>query len=648
MTLVGLVLVLVAAVVLPGMAGGISLTALEDPVSRRPGMVLARGLAVGLAAWLLTAGLLVRTVGISVTSTIVATVLLAVLSLVVLLVPANRQVLRTARRDAAYLGSAAGLALLAWAPLGLLVWAATSVGTLASTPWYYWGLARQILDTGHFPETSVEFGETVPFLADYPLFSSGTAMVMAPLPASAQPEVLAAVVTLGVVVLGCAAALLARGWGAPAALSLVAAPLAVTLGIGAFRLLGYRPEGFALGPSLLVVVLVLDWLRHRAWTSLVAAAVLAAVVSQVHGIAFLAMALLLVAATLTVLLTERWRPWQLLRTAALAGTALLAGFAVLGLAMGRFSGSGTSTGVGALDGEEDPTWAFRKLALGQDPTEPPTASRLVSASLEDLYEERTTLVLVVLVVAAAVVLAAAVWRRGEGWRETVRPLVFLVLGAGLVLGVGYLVVLSFDTYVPRRTGSQRLFLEATLVVPVFLAGATAAVVALAEERRRLRGTATAAVLVVAVGGGLLSAYELRQEAHDWRPAAADREALESVEIPSDAVVVANAYTEGYVHHVTGATVLLEGRAPYTFPDQLDRSLRLLQEAKRFYADPAANSQFLDRYDVDYVLHTDPESFSLTSANTFDDAVEAGRLRELPQLREVVSSEGLVVFRHEAS
>ena len=647
MTLLGIALTLVAAMVLPGLAGGAALTALDGPQPSRPGMLLARGLASGMAAWLLTAGVLVRTVGISATSVVVAAALLAVLSLVVLLLPASREVLRTARGEAAYLGGAAGLALLAWSPIGLLVWAASSAGTLASTPWYYWGLARQILATGRFPETSVEFGEAVPFLADYPLFSAGTAMVMAPLPESAQPEALAAVVTVAAVVLGCAAALLARAWGASATLSLVAAPLVVTLGIGAFRLLGYRPEGFALGPSLLVVVLVLDWYRHRTWTSLVTGSVLAAVVSQVHGIAFLGMVLLLVAATLTVLLTDRQPPWPLLRSALLSGASLLAGFAVLGLVMGGFSGSGTSTGVSALDAaEEDPTWAFRKLALGQDPTPAPSASRLVTDSLQDLYGDRTIAVVAVLVVAAVAVVAAALRRRGESRRETARPLVFGVLGAALMLGVGCLFVLMWDTYVPRRTGSQRLFLEATLVVPVFLAGAAAAIVALVGERRPLRHIVTGGLLVLAVGGGILSAYELRQQADDWRADAEDRAALESVAIPPDAVVVANAYTEGYLHHVTGATALLEGRAPYTFPDQLDRSLRLLQEAKRFYADPAANREFLDRHDVDYVLLSDPDSFSVTSANTFDDAVGADRLRALPELREVVSSEGLVVFRHE--
>jgi hypothetical protein len=159
---------------------------------------------------------------------------------------------------------------------------------------------------------------------------------------------------------------------------------------------------------------------------------------------------------------------------------------------------------------------------------------------------------------------------------------------------------------------------------------------------------TSAALALALAGGLLTGYALHQEADGWAPAQEDRAALESLELTGDTVVLANAYTEGYLGHVTGATVLLEGRAPYTFPDQLARSLRLLLDAKQFYADPADHLDFLRRHGVDYVVLSDPESFAVTSANTFDDAVGVEQMRAVPELEEVVSSEGLSVFRYGAS
>jgi hypothetical protein len=638
----GLALTVLAVFVLPGLAGGVGLTLLagRSGVQLRGGVLLSRVLASGLAAWLLTAGLLVRTVGISGASAVVAGAVLTVGSLGVLLLPASRSVVRQARADASYAAAAAGLALLAWAPLGLLVWGATSVGTFASTPWYYWGLARQILETGHFPETSVEFARSEPFLADYPLFSSATALVLAPLPESAQPAAIAAVVTLGVVLLACAAALLARALGSSSTASLVAAPLAVTLGIGAFRLLGYRPEGFALAPSVLVAVLVLDWFRHRERSSLVLGCVLGAVVSQIHGIAFLAMVVLLVAVTVA-LLVEGPRRGAFLRTAVVTAVLLVVAFAVLALAMGRFSGSGTSGGIVDTAGGTDPTWAFRKLAVGSDPTPAPSVSELIDNGLEDPFEDRTNLVVGVVLVAVGVVLAAARRRR-----DALRPLVFLVTGLAGMAAIASVFLYGWDTYVPRRTGAYRVVLEATLLLPVFLGAAASVGVAMVGERGRARRLLTAAVLALALVGGFLSSYGLRQEAHGWRPAEEDFASLESLDIPADAVVLANAYTEGYLGQVTGATVLLEGRAPYTFADQLDRSIRLLQDAKAFYADPADNLDYLDRHDVDYVLASEPDSFSVTSANTFDDAVGAEGLRQVPELEEVLSSPGLVVFRYE--
>ena len=250
----------------------------------------------------------------------------------------------------------------------------------------------------------------------------------------------------------------------------------------------------------------------------------------------------------------------------------------------------------------------------------------------------------VVVAAVVVVLVAALLSRGRR-RQVAQPLVFFVLAAGSMLGIGYLFVLAWDTYVPRRTGSQRLFLEATLVVPVFLAGAASTVGRYAGDRVWGRRVVTGALLVLALAGGLFSALEIRGEADDWSPRSDDRAALEAVDVPAGSVLVSNAYTEGYLSHVTGGAGLLEGRAPYTFPGQLERSLRLLREAKAFYADPAGNQAFLDRYDVDYVLYSEPGSFSVTSANTFDDAAGVEELREVPGLEEVVSSPGLVVFRH---
>ena len=640
MTLLGLLLTLVAVVVLPGLAGGLTVGLAFGRVTTRDGgsppeVVVAACLAAGLAAWLLTAGLLVRTVGITATSTRTAAVVVAVASVGVLVLPNVRRAWGVLIPAVRWAGAAALLALLAWAPVGFLMWG-TDSGTVASTPWYYWGLASQLAEAGTFPAASVEFATQVPYLADYPLYTGAEAMLMTGLAEGAQPAVLNLMTMVAVITLGTGAALLARTWGATPTASLVAAPLAVATGVGVLRLLGSRPEGFALGLSLLVVVLVVDWLRSRDVASLWWGSVLAAVVAQVHGIAFVVTGLLLVAAAVT-LWTQR-RSWGLVATAAGTALGMLGVVAALGLAMGRVSGSSTSAGIADVAGGQDPTWVFRQLVRAREPGPPPSRLDLLEYGFERLYDPWTVPVAVLM---ATLVVALLVRARTD--RGALPHAVFFTTALSLLVSVTCVFVFGWDSYVPRRTGSERILLEATLLPPVLMAGATSVA---ASALRGGRGRALSMGMVaLALAVGLVSSVQRTQDAADWRPTSADREALESLDIPADAVVLANAYTEGYLRHATGARPLLEGRAPYTFPDQLSRAVDLLQGAREFYRDPSGGLDFLDEQDVEYVVVARPGSFAITSEHLLDDGTGLARLRAVPQLEEVLSSEGLVVFRY---
>jgi hypothetical protein len=129
-----------------------------------------------------------------------------------------------------------------------------------------------------------------------------------------------------------------------------------------------------------------------------------------------------------------------------------------------------------------------------------------------------------------------------------------------------------------------------------------------------------------------------------RPAPSDVQGLASLDIPPDAVILSNAYTEGYLAQVTGAQGLLEGRAPYTFPDVLTRANALLREAKAFYAAPRRNLDFLERNRVSYVLVSERRSFSVGTDNVFAPRARTGRLDASPALTRVLSTPGLVVYR----
>ncbi len=135
------------------------------------------------------------------------------------------------------------LTALVFAPLGYAI-VHTSWSPLGSTPWYYYGLARQVADVGSIPATSVEFATTTPFLNDYHLFTTGTAMLLVQDPRA--PITVVTIVTLISVLLvslGAVAAASALGAGRRAAL--VAIPSVLASGIAAIRLAAYRPKGWA-------------------------------------------------------------------------------------------------------------------------------------------------------------------------------------------------------------------------------------------------------------------------------------------------------------------------------------------------------------------------------------------------------------------
>jgi hypothetical protein len=125
---------------------------------------------------------------------------------------------------------------------------------------------------------------------------------------------------------------------------------------------------------------------------------------------------------------------------------------------------------------------------------------------------------------------------------------------------------------------------------------------------------------------------------------ADAQALRALVLPSGSVVLANAYTEGVIAELLDSSGLLEGRAPYTYPDLLNRANTLLRDGARFYADPAHNLDFLRRNHVGYIIIAAPDSYALTESSVFDDVAPMKVFGELPPLVRILQSPGLSIFR----
>lgn len=628
-----ILLALFLCMLLPGIAGGTLLTSYAaDP--GRSGALLTRSLACGLAVWLIASGVLARTVGLTRTSSWVTTGLLAVLSVVVLALPRCRALgvpLLTAARD---LGAIAGVALLTWLPMLVLV-LRTSWGPLGSTPWYYASLASRIAGVGHVPALTTEWGTRLPFLDDYHLFSTGTAMLLAESPA-AYVRTLQVITVLSVLMLACGAALFTRALGAGRVASLAAVPVAIATGAAAIRLTSYRPEAFALGLTLLVVTAVVDWLRHHEPPSLVAGCLLVAALAQVHGIALLTTGIMLVA---SVVASWPGGPlWPVVRRTGVGAAALVASILVLALALGSASGTQHVGGLSDRGGLVDPTWLFVRRIAGLGPSMPPTNAAVARQAVTSSYDGTGVWVSVALVLATIVLLVAA--RRSPLARSVLVFTGLSVLGIAMVAAV---FALGWTGYVPRRTGSQRLVQEATLLVAPYLAGALACVPALARRSSWQRPVVAGGVVALVLGG-LLGTLHIASLVDRQRPPAEAVRALGRLHVAPGSVVLANAYTEGYLDEVMGAQGLLEGRAPYTFPTVLVRANRLLAQARAFYEAPAAHRDFLVRHHVDYLAVGHLYDYTLGTDNVFRIHVARRELKHLPGLTRVLRIHGLTVYR----
>jgi hypothetical protein len=569
--------------------------------------------------------------------------LVAAASVVVLLLPRYR----------GRLGGACGPALRRFAevtvvgavvfvPLGWVI-ASTTWSPLGSTPWYYYGLARQVAEAGSIPSTSIEFGAATPFLNDYHLFTTGTAMLLTQY-GGGPITVVNTVALLSALFLALGMTALTSTLGAGRVAALCSVPIALAVGIGPQRLVAYRAEGFALGLAVLLAALGIDWLRSGDRRSLIGAVVLAATLSQVHGIAALTGGVMVTAAAL-VLLLRGPRRRQLIR-AAIALGALLLGVLVVGLVFREASGTVHAGGLADRGGIADPTWEFFRAARDRPPSVPPSNWALVQVTLKVLYDWQKWWFVPVLVLALV-----GLWRarRQPPAREVVGFTLLSLLGLGVVAAV---FALGWQGYVPRRTGASRLIADMSLLGPPLVAigleGLIAGGSALPRTgpSRPARGprAVLAVVLVLLTALGLKTMTRFGDYFDGQRPTRAQLAVWQAIPATSSDVILSNAYTEGFIPDTTGAAGLLDGRAPYTFADQLARANRLFREAADFYDDPASHWSFLAANHVTWVVVGDRGTHSLGTGNMWSTPADPGVLRACSGLRQTASTEGLTVFK----
>ena len=587
------IVALVAWIVLPGSATAAVVCRTTSPVS--PVRVLTIAIASGLSVWFLGSELLARLDLMTTTGAVVGTAVVGVASLVVALGP-GRAGLRVLRSEPVLVELVVMLVATVVVAFPLLLLVAGRMDTLnGTTPWYYLDLARSVAHVHGVPATSPEWATHLPFLDDYPAFTSGTALLLA---VGGTKSMVAAqavrIVTLvavgrgGVPVRGAPSARPGRPrrcpWSccSPAPRTSARWPRTV-------------PRRRATRSVFIVGALAKLWLDERRNLDLVLATIGLLALSEVHGIGWLFDALVVGGLAVgSVLFSPERR--VALRAGVLLVGVLVAGWLVGNLVLGSgLSGANKLGGLPPSDGA-DPTWKFVNLVSGHLVSRPaPSAAEAAGRGIIRGFIGLGAWWYFAVAVVAVVLLLVVAWRGRGVIRQAAREysVMALLVVAGCVGGLGVVRVAMVDVRADPHGWGR--------VVPLTFALLPAGI-ALGD----LRGAAPA----MACGRGDRRA-RARRRRHGARalvlrparpPATDPRDARGSPHARAlrDDLVLTNAYSEGFVTALGGRGVL-DGRAPYSEPHALEHANRLLTRSVAFFADPAKNPLPSGVKGIDYVL-----------------------------------------------
>jgi hypothetical protein len=587
------IVALTAWVLLPGLATAAVVCRGREPVA--PVRVLTVAGASGLSVWFLGSEVLARLNVMTTTGAVAATVVVGVASLVVLLGPGRRG-LRTIAAEPV-LGELAVMlvaAVLVAIPMLLLV--TKRLDTLnGPTPWYYLDLARAVVHAHGVPATSPEWATRLPFLDDYPAFTSGTALLLSVggVKSMAAAQVVRMLTLVGV---GAAAYLFARAVGATraaAAVSLVALIVSTTY-VG--KIASYRPEATGYVLVFLVGALAKLWLDQRRNVDLALATIALLALSEVHGIGWLFGALIVGGLAIASVLFSHERRVALRAGVLLVGM-LVGGWLVGNLVLGSgLSGANKLGGLPDADGA-DPTWHFVNLVAGRLVSRPaPSAAEAARRGITRGFIGWGAWWYLAVVVVTLVLLLAVAWRGRAALRTAAREYVamsIVVITGCVAVSVWFAV--RWSTYVPTRTGWGRIVPLTFALLP-----AAIALVVSAVSDKRVRAIAVAVVLVLGVAT-MVHGRDYYDQLERQQPARDTLAALRDLRLSPNDLVLTNAYSEGFVGAVPGARGVLDGRAPYSEPAALNHANQLLEQSVGFFADPAKHPLPPDAKGIDDVL-----------------------------------------------
>ena len=241
-------------------------------------------------------------------------------------------------------------------------------------------------------------------------------------------------------------------------------------------------------------------------------------------------------------------------------------------------------------------------------------------------------------------------------------------GIGVYL-LAVLICVYYSTWVPQRVGPMRLMPYWALIFPIFLAGVAWAAARLLSSwapalpgrlgRLRFKGQGSwfgaavgiaPAVVVSALALWTFTTIAASQDRgvpafyiSEPRAGGLSQGALDSYEwmsqnLPANALVLANGYTEGALGMLSHRTGLLDGRTPFAQPDPWrSEAIRWLGQARAFFLEPAATPV---PGGAGYVLVAD---HSVNLGGSYF-PTDRDAIRRDPDLRPVQKFDGVTLYR----
>jgi hypothetical protein len=516
--------------------------------------------------------------------------------------------------------------------------------------WRYWADGLEIASAGHVPPESLQWGEELPTTVSKVATNSLEAAVIffnGPDPFSGMRAILL------VAAVGLVAGLIALGrelglgvFSALVPVLTVLLPREAPFGREMSHDLGsYTAENLGRMATVCALVAAIYALRAPTRLPLVFVGLLLALSALTHAIPTAIGCVLLAAYGLGVVLLDRHRLRPLLaRGALLVGVIGITYVAVVGVTRGALGFETAASGSWEdFPAGIDPTLSFSRGEYtpfaprhGAWVTPP---QRLVAEYAKKTFAlpgSAWSLGLIIALFGATVLL---LWRR-----RGLVPIATMAWGwSAFMLVAAFFFSLRYETHVPGHFGLWRLFdyavLLPALVIPALLAG-------VAMLLRRFRWTNVVAVTGVAAVVALVCALAAIRQEEPNRPARAGLRVISAVAsvVPCDAVMVANARTAGSWQATTGRRALTEGRAPFLQADVLRRILTVLDGSTKFFEDPQANRDFLDRERVEYLVVVRPRVwFGWGETDRGPGAEDTERVAALPEVDPVFESEDVTIF-----